>query len=88
VESLSTPEKASRSPKTFADPRIETTVGDPKLVELLQSVRAVVVRGTVQPSIRDALRGRFTVAARYSRKHTVYLLKHAYLHPERPSGEQ
>lgn len=88
VESLNTPEKASRAPKAFAEPRIETTAGDPKLVELLDGVRAVVVRGTIPPEIRDVLLRRFKVASRYPRRHTVYLLKKAYLPPERPSGEQ
>lgn len=87
VESLSTPEKASSAAKTFAAPRIEITADDPKLGELLEDVRAVVLRGTVPPAIKDMLRRRFTVAAHYSRKHTVYLLKKNYFHSERPSGD-
>jgi hypothetical protein len=75
VESLSTAQKGSLSHQTFADPLIETAPDDPKLVEMLQQVRAVAVRGSVPPSIRSALSRRFMVAARYHRAHTVYLLK-------------
>jgi hypothetical protein len=88
VESLSTAQKGSSSHQTFADPLIETAADDPKLVELLHQVRAVVVRGSVPPAISVALRHRFMVAARYSRKHTVYILKKAYLSPEQEPGEQ
>jgi hypothetical protein len=87
VESLSTAQKGSRSHQIFAEPLIETAADDPKLFELLQQVRAVVVRGTVPPAVSLILRDRFMVAARYSRAHTVYILKKAYLSPERESGE-
>ncbi len=88
VETLSTAQKGSRSHQIFADPLIETAADDPKLTELLQQVRAVVVRGSVPPAISVALRHRFMVAARYSRQHTVYILKEAYLSPEQEPGEQ
>jgi len=79
VESLRTAEKGSLSHQVFAAPMIEITDDDPKLVELLQRARAVVVRGSVPPAVSAALRSRFMVAARYGRGHTVYILKNAYL---------
>ena len=88
VETLSTAQKGSRSHQIFADPLIETAADDPKLAELLQQVRAVLVRGSVPPAISVALGHRFMVAARYSRQHTVYILKEAYLSPEPEPGEQ
>jgi len=88
VESLSTAEKGSRSHQVFADPRIETDEDDPKLVELLQQARAVVVRGSIPTSISTALQRRFMVAARYRRAHTVYILKKVYLLPEQEPEQQ
>jgi hypothetical protein len=79
VASLSTAQKGSLSHQRFADPLIETSTDDPKLIELLQRARAVVIDGKVPPSIRTALSRRFMVASRYSGAHSVYLLKNAYL---------